>query len=171
MNTLKLIYTILLLTTVLSTVACSQPGGNSTPESTQAPVPTPTPTPGVQPTPTPVPTPAPTPTPVPAYTCADHPIANQTLSNVNHSFKFKSDCTYEFTDASHITYGTFVVDPDPTHVVQTTQLIKYPLTMTPNGAYVCLPANGPQTCQNFGFSGNVYVVVDTQNNSATIVNQ
>lgn len=134
------------------------------------PVPTPSPTPA--PTATPLPTPSSTPTPPPlAYDCENHPLTENTYthSQDNYSVAFRDDCTYTFTDASHISFGIWSPDPNPEHVTLNGQVLSYPMTFTPTGSYICLPANGPQNCFNYGFAGSVLVTVDRYNPTINLI--
>lgn len=165
-------YLILIL---LLAVACSKGGNSASPVAAAlVPAPTATPsdsaTPSPTPTPTPTPiaaTPTPTPTPQLSYDCTNHPLLNQTLSNsgVGYQLILHSDCTAIFQDSHHISYGTWSPDSDPHDIVTVGSTVEYPITLTPNGSYICLPANGPQNCSNYDFAGPVYVEIDVNANT------
>lgn len=124
--------------------------------------------PPVAATPTPSPTPSPTPF---VYTCANHPLTGKTIKTVvNERLWLYSDCTFKVNYVTHYTWGTWSPNPDPKAVKKVTaQVYLYPLTLSPGGAYVCLPADGPQTCSNTGWAGGIKIEYDTKNPNATSI--
>jgi hypothetical protein len=155
---------ILLLAVALMT-SCSNGGGDSsapnTPPAPNVPITPPVVTPPVAP---PVTPPTPTPPPVAlVYNCTNHPLTNKTTVGIDFSLETKSDCSLKITYDTHITYGYWSPNPNPNTVATNNGKTYYPVTVIQSGQYQCLPLNGPQTCQNAGHAGNLYIVVDLNN--------
>lgn len=154
----------LILIALVSMAACAPKGGSSV-STTVVVSPTPTPTASPSPTPLPTATPLPSPTPTPplSYTVANHPLSGNTYANSDgpYTMVFHTDGSYIFTDAFHIGYGTWIPDPSPSDVdTSVANFVTYPVTVTPSGAYICLPASGPQNCATpADFAGAVKVTV------------
>lgn len=160
----------LLIAISLTMTACAGSGGaggggGQIPPAAVTPTPPPL-IPSPTPSPTPVPTPPPAPTPVPlSYDCTNHPLTGRTLYNSNGGFylQFKADCSSTFTDAHHVSYGQWLPDSDPNHVVHTVTSTNWPMVLHFAGAYICLPPSAPQTCPNDGWYGDVWVSLDNNN--------
>lgn len=143
----------------------SEPAPSPTPPSVVIDLPPkPVPTP-------PAPSPSPTPTPALTYDCTNHPVTAKAFvhSSGTYNISFASDCTYQFATSAHISYGIWAPEPDPTEIIQTPPQVSYPLVLMPTGAYVCLPANGPQNCTNYAFAGDVFIRVEVQNPAVSLI--
>lgn len=169
--------TLILALTLGLFVGCAANNSSSpsAPTTTMTPSPTPTPAPYYPPgggytwgggSSSPAPSPVIYVTP---YTCVNHPLGGTIYTNDAYTIQFNRDCSYVFTDNTHITYGHWTPDPLPSDVVHTDSSTNYVINLTPSGAYICLPASGPQTCANYGFAGSVVAYVTGIN--ITIVNQ
>lgn len=162
---------ILIFMTLVLTACGSSGSGPSTAPGLPVdtlPVPTPSPTPSQSPAPVPIASP----TPVPQYTTANYPLAGKTLSNPGmYSLVLNQDGSYMFSDTSHIQYGNWMPDSNPNDVVLGNNTESWPVTLTPSGAYVCLPANGPQTCQDTGFAGAVTLDFIGNSSNTLVINQ
>lgn len=160
---------ILFTTLVLSLTACSSGGSHpvlptpaspSAPPSSIDPIVVPPPPPGIVPPP-----------PALTYDCTNHPLSGKAVVNDANAYNiaFRPDCTYTFSDASHMSYGVWSPNPTPGDVTTDTDFTYYPMHFTVTGSYVCLPASGPQTCSNDAFAGDVTVRVRTSNKSVGLL--
>lgn len=149
--------TLILVVTALIITSCSNTSGTNQPPYTPPPVTQPpTDEPPVDEPPIDEP-PVEEPSAPVVYNTTNHPMTGKTYTNAAYRIVFNSNGTYTLTDSFHITYGYWVPDSNPAHIIETLETVAYPVTLTSSGMYQCLPLTGPQNCTNTGFAGAVKV--------------